>query len=81
MLYHTKKMTVLQEFSKAVQWTQEWNKWTKGILCQRDWNTKKESNRNSAAEEYNEIKHNEDSINRQILLSKSKHLGTWKQVF
>ena len=38
-------------------------------------------NRNSAAEEYNEIKHNEDSINRQILLSKSKNLGTWKQVF
>ena len=38
-------------------------------------------NRNSAAEEYNEIKHSEDSINRQILLSKSKHLGTWKQVF
>lgn len=38
-------------------------------------------NRNSVAEEYNEIKHNEDSINSKILLSKSKNLGTWKQVF
>lgn len=37
-------------------------------------------NRSSAAEEYNEIKHNEDSINSQILLSKIS-LGTWKQVF
>ena len=64
-------MTVLQEFSKAVQWTQEWNKWTKGILCQRDWTLKKSQI---------EILPLKDSINRiknalEIIRSREDHMS------